>query len=140
MVNGLLGVIKSQPSRYWSRLGCGRANAKKLIILAYLALLGVCPIIYAQTEKGGGLGELLYSTHCSTCHAVEIHWRAKSLSSDWSSLKAQVRRWQLNIGLGWSEDEVTDVTRYLNDAYYNFTVTDKRDLTQGIKMQQTNTP
>ncbi len=139
-MNGLLGVIKSQPSRYWSRLGCGRANAKKLIILAYLALLGVCPIIYAQTEKGGGLGELLYSTHCSTCHAVEIHWRAKSLSSDWSSLKAQVRRWQLNIGLGWSEDEVTDVTRYLNDAYYNFTVTDKRDLTQGIKMQQTNTP
>jgi hypothetical protein len=55
-------------------------------------------------------------------------------------LKAQVRRWQLNVGLGWNEDEVTDVTRYLNDAYYNFTITDKRDLTQGIKMQQTNTP
>jgi mono/diheme cytochrome c family protein len=111
-----------------------------LIIVAYLALLGVFPIAHAQTEQGATLGELLYSTHCSTCHAVEIHWRAKSLSSDWSSLKVQVRRWQLNIGLGWSEDEITDVTRYLNNAYYNFTVTDKRDLTQGIKIQQTNTP
>ncbi len=140
MVNGLLGVIKCHPSRYWSRIECGRADSKKLIIVAYLALLGVFPIAHAQTEQGATLGELLYSTHCSTCHAVEIHWRAKSLSSDWSSLKVQVRRWQLNIGLGWSEDEITDVTRYLNNAYYNFTVTDKRDLTQGIKIQQTNTP
>ncbi len=140
MVNGLLGVIKCHPSRYWSRIECGRADSKKLIIVAYLALLGVFPIAHAQTEQGATLGELLYSTHCSTCHAVEIHWRAKSLSSDWSSLKVQVRRWQLNIGLGWSEDEITDVTRYLNNTYYNFTVTDKRDLTQGIKIQQTNTP
>ncbi len=135
MVNGLLGVIKCHPSRYWSRIECGRADSKKLIIVAYLALLGVFPIAHAQTEQGATLGELLYSTHCSTCHAVEIHWRAKSLSSDWSSLKVQVRRWQLNIGLGWSEDEITDVTRYLNNTYYNFTVTDKRDLTQGIKIQ-----
>ena len=139
-MNGLLGVIKCHPSRYWSRIECGRADSKKLIIVAYLALLGVFPIAHAQTEQGATLGELLYSTHCSTCHAVEIHWRAKSLSSDWSSLKVQVRRWQLNIGLGWSEDEITDVTRYLNNTYYNFTVTDKRDLTQGIKIQQTNTP
>jgi mono/diheme cytochrome c family protein len=139
-VNGLLDVVKFHPLRYWSRLGCGCADAKRLIILAYLALLGVCPIAYAQNEEGRSLGELLYSTHCSTCHSVEIHWRAKSLSSDWSSLKAQVRRWQLNVGLEWNEDEITDVTRYLNNAYYNFTITDKRDLTQGIKMQQTNTP
>ena len=140
MLNEILGVVKFNTSRYRASIKSDHAKTKRLIIAVCLAFLGVCPTVHAQNEQGRMLGELLYSTHCSTCHSVEIHWRAKSLSSDWSSLKAQVWRWQLNIGLGWSEDEVTDVTRYLNDVYYNFTVTDKRDLTQGIKMQQTNTP
>ena len=140
MLNEILGEVKFITSRYRAGIKSDRAKAKRLIIAVCLALFGVCPTVHAQNDQGRSLGELLYSTHCSTCHSVEIHWRANSLSSDWSSLKAQVRRWQLNIGLGWSEDEVTDVTRYLNNAYYNFTVTDKRDLTQGIKIQQTNTP
>ena len=135
MLNEILCEVKFITSRYRASIKSDCAKAKRLIIAVCLALFGVCPTVHAQNDQGRTLGELLYSTHCSTCHSVEIHWRANSLSSDWNSLKAQVRRWQLNIGLGWSEDEVTDVTRYLNNAYYNFTVTDKRDLTQGIKIQ-----
>jgi hypothetical protein len=132
VLNEILSVVKFNTSRYKASIKSDRAKAKRLVIAVYLALFGVCPTVHAQNEEGRTLGELLYSTHCSTCHSVEIHWRAKSLSSDWSSLKAQVRRWKLNVGLGSSEDEVTDVTRYLNNAYYNFTVNDKRDLTQSI--------
>jgi mono/diheme cytochrome c family protein len=65
-------------------------------------------------------GELLYKTHCIGCHTTQVHWRAKKLASDWVSLKAQVGRWQTNTGLGWSDEEIADVTRYLNTRYYHF--------------------
>ena len=64
--------------------------------------------------------ELLYSTHCVTCHTSLIHWRNKTLATDWQSLKFQVRRWQNNLELDWSKDETIGVTRYLNGLYYHF--------------------
>ena len=65
-------------------------------------------------------GEQLYSVYCSGCHTTEVHWRTKKLAVDMPSLKVQVRRWQDNIALGWSEDEVAAVAAYLNDRYYRF--------------------
>ena len=65
-------------------------------------------------------GELLYSTHCSACHSEKIHWRKQKIATDWDSLTHEVRRWQSSIGLIWSEEEITDVARYLNAAYYHY--------------------
>ena len=65
-------------------------------------------------------GELLYSTHCVTCHTAQIHWRDKRLAKDWTSLKAQVRRWQSNVGLNWNDEDVVEVARRLNALYYHY--------------------
>ncbi|MFO1415323.1 MAG: cytochrome C [Burkholderiales bacterium] len=65
-------------------------------------------------------GELLYQKHCVACHDKQVHWRAKRIVSDWATLAAEVRRWQANLGLGWSDGTVREVTRYLNDAIYHF--------------------
>jgi hypothetical protein len=65
-------------------------------------------------------GELLYETHCVGCHTTEVHWRDRKLARDWKGLQAQVRRWQGNTGLRWSEQEIADVTRYLNGEFYHF--------------------
>lgn len=65
-------------------------------------------------------GQLLYETHCIACHSKEVHWRERKLVSDWTSLAAETRRWQANIGLRWSNDEIADVVRYLNTTIYRF--------------------
>ncbi len=65
-------------------------------------------------------GEMLYSTHCIACHTAEIHWRDKSLVTDWPSLKTQVSRWQGVAMLGWSEADMLEVARYLNQIHYRF--------------------
>lgn len=65
-------------------------------------------------------GELLYSTYCMACHTKEIHWRDKKLVTDWASLKAQVRRWQATTGVVWSESDIGEVTRHLNELYYHY--------------------
>lgn len=90
--------------------------------LAALAVLlgaaAVAPCAYGQSR-----GELLYSTHCISCHTSEMHWRDKKVAVDWRSLRFQVRRWQGNAGLGWSEADIQDVTRYLNESIYRYTET-----------------
>jgi len=67
-----------------------------------------------------GRGELLYSTYCGACHTEQVHWRQKKLATNWTSLLAEVRRWQSNAKLEWSRDDVEAVARYLNARHYHY--------------------
>lgn len=67
-----------------------------------------------------GRGELLYLTYCNSCHAEQVHWRDKSLAPDWPRLVGEVRRWQQNGNLDWSEDDIDLVARYLNQHFYRY--------------------
>jgi mono/diheme cytochrome c family protein len=74
----------------------------------------------AAQAQAPSRGELLYTTHCGACHSTQMHWRQKKLATDWDTLKAQVQRWQGVAGLEWSEAEVEEVARYLNDTIYRY--------------------
>jgi hypothetical protein len=65
-------------------------------------------------------GELLYANHCITCHTAQVHWREQRLVNNWDSLLTQVRRWQGNAQLGWSESDMEEVAKHLNRRYYRF--------------------
>ncbi|MES2241914.1 MAG: hypothetical protein V4639_03490 [Pseudomonadota bacterium] len=92
-------------------------SKKRLVVLVLFALVGLA---FARAETGALRGELLYSTHCIGCHNAQLHWRDKKAARNWASLKAEVERWQKTSGLGWREEDVTDVARYLNALYYRF--------------------
>ena len=111
-------------------------TVSRKLAFALCLLWGTHTLAHAQVKHSEERGELLYSTHCNACHTSEVHWRKQKLATDWSSLKAQVRRWQANIGLVWSEEEITDVARYLNAAYYDFLNTGQEDFSQGKKPKQ----
>jgi cytochrome c5 len=82
-----------------------------------LALAGAAQ---AQAVPPPSRGQLLYETHCIECHNTQMHWRTRKQARDWDSLKAQVRRWQATANLGWTEADVTDVARHLNETIYQF--------------------
>lgn len=93
---------------------CARAAAAA-------GLLGTCIAASAQaTGPWPARGELLYERHCGGCHSEQVHWRGKKLAVDWATLKAEVRRWQAEARLGWSEAEVVDVARFLNETIYRY--------------------
>jgi mono/diheme cytochrome c family protein len=71
----------------------------------------------AQDESRGAL---LYSTHCEQCHTAQVHWRDRKVAKDWPGLVVEVRRWQANAALGWGDDDVLAVARYLNRTFYRF--------------------
>ncbi|MEO8079563.1 MAG: hypothetical protein ABI641_03470 [Caldimonas sp.] len=81
-------------------------------------LLGVA--VVATPAIAQNRGELLYATHCGGCHTAHMHWRAGRAVTDWKSLRAEVHKWQFAASLAWSEDDVLDVARYLNDSIYHF--------------------
>lgn len=67
-----------------------------------------------------GRGALLYDTHCIECHTAQVHWRDRQQARDWTTLKAEVFRWQAAAHLAWTDAEVDAVTDYLNDTIYHF--------------------
>lgn len=96
------------------------AFAALLPALCGLAVLLATPLpAQAQsTSPSPSRGQLLYTTHCSACHSSQMHWREKKQVNDWPSLLAQVRFWQTQASLSWSDDDVTQVAVYLNATYY----------------------
>ncbi len=86
-----------------------------LVVLAAFSASSCAQVAPAQTR-----GELLYSTHCVTCHTTQMHWRNERQAFDWDSLKFQVRRWQGNAGLAWNESDIAEVSRYLNETIYHY--------------------
>jgi mono/diheme cytochrome c family protein len=95
---------------------------------------GMGNFAYAQFNNAELRGELLYATHCSACHTYEVHWRKQKLATDWSSLVTQVRRWQASVGLGWSDEEISDVAHYLNSAHYGFQEPLSKGVSKGSKV------
>jgi hypothetical protein len=92
---------------------CHRACSAATAVL--LLALAVAPSAYGQSR-----GELLYATHCLECHTTQMHWRERKLVTDWASLREQVRRWQAAALLDWSEQDVREVARHLNETIYRF--------------------
>ena len=81
------------------------------------ALAALAPFAPALAQSRGAL---LYDTHCIACHTAQVHWRQKRLATDWPTLRAYVWRWQADAALGWSDDDVAEVARYLNEEFYRF--------------------
>ena len=93
---------------------------RRSIVVVLFALFCNSPAVVAQPVRDQARGELLYSTHCIACHNIQLHWRDKKLVTNWNGLSAEVRRWQKTSGLGWNDEDISAVTRYLNDRYYHY--------------------
>jgi hypothetical protein len=95
---------------------------------ALIAALTLAPALgCAQVAAApGSRGALLYETHCISCHSTQMHWRDNKVAADWAGLVRQVRRWQGNASLSWSDDDILEVARHLNQRFYRFEITGAR--------------
>jgi len=97
-----------------------RMPVARAVLPMLLALTASAVQAQAVPAPSTTRGQMLYETHCIACHTAQVHWRDKKLATDWASLKALVRRWQASVGQGWSEADIVEVARYLNDTYYRY--------------------
>jgi len=66
-------------------------------------------------------GELLYENHCQSCHGKALHTRTDRLVKSPEELRAWVMSWSIHNDLSWGQEEIADITAYLNRTYYHFT-------------------
>lgn len=67
-----------------------------------------------------GRGELLYENHCQGCHVSALHVRADHKARTAGDVEDYVRHWADASHLGWSGEDVLDVTTFLVERYYTF--------------------
>jgi len=63
-------------------------------------------------------GQALYENHCMECHESWAHTRDGRHVTSIDALRKRVAAWSIHTGLGWSNEEVDDITDYLNRRFY----------------------
>jgi mono/diheme cytochrome c family protein len=91
-------------------------NAKAYLAILILGVGFQVPAGAADFERG----KTLYSARCVGCHDKSVHNRNARKALTVEGIKAQVRRWDGLLGGAWREEEVNDVTSYLNELYYRY--------------------
>ncbi len=66
-------------------------------------------------------GQALYENHCMECHESWAHTRDGRHVSSLDVLRKRVEAWSIHTGLGWGNEEVDDITDYLNRQFYHLT-------------------
>jgi len=97
--------------------GSRRLAAMKHSVFAWVVLVLAASAGPACAQSRG---ELLYTTHCIACHTTQVHWRDQRRATDRDSLREQVRLWQKRSSQSWSEEDIDEVTRYLDESIYRF--------------------
>ncbi len=97
---------------------------QRSILAVLFVMFGNLADADAQPVRDATRGELLYSTHCIACHDAQVHWRDKKLARNWISLLAEVRHWHKFSELGWGDEDVSAVARYLNALHYHYPTPD----------------
>jgi len=90
---------------------------KPLPILISLCLLGTSTTLLAADIKNG---KKLQQKNCMSCHDDSMYTRDERRVKDLSALRTQVQRCESTLGLTWFDEEVDDVTAYLNKSFYRF--------------------
>ncbi len=65
-------------------------------------------------------GRQLVDKHCQSCHGSEVYTRPDRRVTSLDGLHKQVRRCELALGLTWFDNEIDDVSAYLDQRYYKF--------------------
>ena len=86
----------------------------QIFVAATMLVLLPCAASAQALQAPVTRGALLYQNHCAACHTEQMHWREQRKATDWNSLRGQVRHWQGEARLAWSDADIEAVTRHLN--------------------------
>jgi len=64
--------------------------------------------------------KLFTESKCNQCHGTEVYTKKDRKVTSLPKLEAQVRRCDSNLNTNWFDDEIINVTAYLNKQYYKF--------------------
>ena len=89
---------------------------KAIVITLLLSGLTALPAFAADVEKG----KKLYTERCGGCHDTKVHTRPNRIVHTYEDLVNRVRFCDNAAKANLSEEDIYDVSDYLNDTFYKF--------------------
>ena len=65
-------------------------------------------------------GKVLHDANCISCHDAKVYTRVEHKVLDFNQLAAQVKRCDANLGSRLFDEDLAQITDYLNQAYYKY--------------------
>ena len=90
-------------------------NCKTHILPTLIAVLAAGSLHAADV----GHGKSLQQKNCMGCHDDAMYTRENRKVTSLGGLQKQVVRCEQSLGLQWFDEDVADVTEYLNTSYYH---------------------
>lgn len=105
----------------WSWRAAVPESAAAIFRIAAMAFIAVV-FAFATSVRAEDAerGRALYESRCDSCHDTSVHNRAARKARDFASLRREVARWNAELGGAWTQQEIDDVTVFLNERYYGF--------------------
>lgn len=91
-------------------------KTQHVTLLALVLAAGTGPALAADISHGRELQQ----ENCMSCHDDGMYTRDNRKVTTPDGLNKQVRRCELTLGLQWFDEDVGDVSGYLNDSFYKF--------------------
>lgn len=98
-------------------------NIAKKLALTFTGLVASSVLITTTAFAEGNIAngkKLFTGSKCNQCHGTEVFTKPDRKVTTLPGLEAQVRRCDSNLNTNWFDDEIIDVTSYLNKQYYKF--------------------
>ena len=65
-------------------------------------------------------GKALHDENCQRCHQSIVYTRPERMVEDLPGLRQRISQCELSNSLLWFDEEIDDVTAYLNYEFYHF--------------------
>ena len=86
-----------------------------LIFLTIIPFL-MTPVLAVDLENG----KLLHNENCLHCHDESKYTRKNRIVKNFQQLYERIKQCELMAKLTWFDEEIADVTAYLNNQFYYF--------------------
>lgn len=86
-------------------------------------LLTFCALLLPLASANAGNvenGKKLYDANCHGCHDTKVHTRPNRIIHTYGDLVNRVKFCDAQVKAGFSDDQIKDVSDYLNTEFYKF--------------------
>ena len=99
---------------------CRRTSLQSRLIAFLMIAVSFGAYSEMSCAADAARGKLLYETNCSECHTKSVSGRTNRIAKSVSDIRKWVIQWEGYKGYRWSDEDVEDVTQYLNDRFYKY--------------------
>lgn len=89
----------------------------KISLANLITLLLLSAPVYAFDSDNG---KALHNENCVRCHDDSMYTREDRKTKSYSLLRERIVQCEIMTELIWFEEEIDDVTAYLNESFYHF--------------------